>query len=79
MDVLRKVQFEDPPSLKDAYKWNPLFVEFIKSCLVKNPKHRPTAKQLLEKHEKFFSLAQDETYLKENLLKGIPTVRERVS
>ena len=78
MDVLRKIQFEDPPTLKDPSKWDPLFVSFIKSCLVKNPKNRPTAKELLEKHAKFFEKVKDANYLEGTLLKGVPSLKKRV-
>ncbi|VDN45447.1 unnamed protein product [Gongylonema pulchrum] len=36
-----------PPTLKDRYKWSPFFHDFIKQCLTKNPKKRPTPEKLL--------------------------------
>lgn len=39
-----------PPSLKDKYKWSPFFHDFIKQCLIKNPKKRPTPEKLLSSH-----------------------------
>ncbi|CEF63120.1 Protein kinase domain and Citron-like domain and Serine/threonine-/dual specificity protein kinase, catalytic domain and Protein kinase-like domain-containing protein [Strongyloides ratti] len=36
-----------PPRLKEKDKWSPLFHEFIKLCLTKNPKRRPSPEKLL--------------------------------
>uniref|UniRef100_A0A915HZA2 non-specific serine/threonine protein kinase n=1 Tax=Romanomermis culicivorax TaxID=13658 RepID=A0A915HZA2_ROMCU len=36
-----------PPGLKDKVKWSPAFHEFVRSCLTKNPKKRPTADKLI--------------------------------
>ncbi len=44
----------------------------------KDPKSRPTAEMVLNKNKEFFNKAKDKTYLIENLLKGVPTVQERV-
>ena len=38
----------DPPAI--ASKWSPLFADFVKQCLTKNPDERPSAAQLLQ-HE----------------------------
>ncbi|VDN08307.1 unnamed protein product [Thelazia callipaeda] len=38
------------PALKDKYKWSPFFHDFIKQCLTKNPKKRPTPEKLLANH-----------------------------
>ena len=37
-----------PPTLKVPQDWNPLFLDLISKCLVKNPEERTTAKCLLE-------------------------------
>lgn len=79
MDVLRKIQFEDPPNLKDFTKWDPLFINFIKSCLIKNPKNRPSARELLNMHSKYFEKIQDKNYLQLTLLKGVPVLKDRVT
>ncbi|XP_041703280.1 mitogen-activated protein kinase kinase kinase kinase 5 isoform X2 [Coregonus clupeaformis] len=36
-----------PPKLKDKTKWSTAFHNFVKVCLTKNPKKRPTAEKLL--------------------------------
>ncbi|XP_065344878.1 mitogen-activated protein kinase kinase kinase kinase 5 isoform X2 [Cloeon dipterum] len=36
-----------PPTLKDKDKWSPIFHNFVKTALTKNPKKRPTAERLL--------------------------------
>ncbi|VDM48235.1 unnamed protein product [Toxocara canis] len=35
------------PTLKDKFKWSPFFHDFVKQCLTKNPKKRPTPDKLL--------------------------------
>ncbi len=75
---MRKIKFEDCPTLKNPEEWDLSFVDFIKSCLVKDPQQRPTADQVLKMNKKFFAKAKNKSYLVETLLKGIPTVQERV-
>ena len=75
---MRKIKFEDPQTLKNPGNWDPSFSEFIKSCLIKDPKLRPTAEEILKNNQKFFSFAKDKEFLKENLLKGVPTLEKRV-
>ena len=78
LEIIKKVQYDDPPSLKDPSKWDPLFIDFIKSCLVKDPLQRPTAKELLIKNKAWFDLkAKDYDYLKKNLLQGVSSVIDR--
>ncbi|KAB5550110.1 hypothetical protein PHYPO_G00049960 [Pangasianodon hypophthalmus] len=36
-----------PPKLKDKSKWSPMFYNFVKSMLIRNPKKRPNAKKML--------------------------------
>ncbi|KAI5625424.1 mitogen-activated protein kinase kinase kinase kinase 5 isoform X6, partial [Silurus asotus] len=36
-----------PPKLKEKAKWSPMFYNFVKSMLIRNPKKRPTAKKML--------------------------------
>uniref|UniRef100_A0A915ENN7 Mitogen-activated protein kinase kinase kinase kinase n=1 Tax=Ditylenchus dipsaci TaxID=166011 RepID=A0A915ENN7_9BILA len=38
------------PKLKDKKKWSPTFHEFVKLCLTKNPKKRPSPEKLLNTH-----------------------------
>lgn len=75
---MRKIKFDESPILKDAQKWDHHFIEFIKSCLIKDPSKRHTADELIKINKKFFSKAKNKSYLVETLLKGIPTVQERV-
>jgi serine/threonine-protein kinase OSR1/STK39 len=65
------------PTLNDKYKWSEEFINFVKSCLVKDPEKRPTAVEILEKNKKFFDKAKDKNYLLENILKGCQTIQER--
>lgn len=75
---MRKITFEEPCSLKNPENFDPSFSDFINSCLKKDPRHRPSAEDILNQNKKFFSFAKDKDYLKENLLKGIPTLEKRV-
>jgi serine/threonine-protein kinase OSR1/STK39 len=75
---MRKIKFEEPPTLKNPENFDPSFHEFIKSCLIKDPKLRPTAEEILKNNKNFFSFAKDKDYLREHLLKGIPTLEKRV-
>ncbi|XP_053502592.1 mitogen-activated protein kinase kinase kinase kinase 5-like [Ictalurus furcatus] len=36
-----------PPKLKDKAKWSPMFYNFVKAMLIRNPKKRPSAKKML--------------------------------
>lgn len=77
-DIMRKIKFDEPPSLKDPKKWDPCFVDFIKSCLIKDPAKRHTVDELLKINKKFFAKAKTKIFLVENLLKGVPNVQDRV-
>jgi serine/threonine kinase 3 len=50
MRVIFMIPAKQPPTLKEQDKCSPLFVDFISKCLVKNPKMRSTASDLLQ-HE----------------------------
>ncbi|WKY09364.1 hypothetical protein Q1695_002042 [Nippostrongylus brasiliensis] len=40
-----------PPHLKEKYRWSPLFHDFVRTCLTKNPKKRPAPEKLLAQHD----------------------------
>ncbi|XP_069591376.1 mitogen-activated protein kinase kinase kinase kinase 5 [Ranitomeya imitator] len=44
--LMSKSNFQ-PPKLKEKLKWTPVFHNFVKVSLTKNPKKRPTAERLL--------------------------------
>ncbi len=76
---MREIKFDNaPPSLKSANKWDTLFIDFVNSCLIKDPKMRPDAEAVLKLNKKFFALSKDKSYLRDTLLKNIPSVQERV-
>ena len=37
----------DPPTLSNPEQWSPAFVDFLSKCLVKDPRQRPSAMELL--------------------------------
>lgn len=78
MEMMKKICFEDPPRLKNESQWDPLFIDFVKQCMVKDPQLRPDAEKLLQNNNKFFSLAKGKASIKESLLKGVPSVEDRV-
>jgi serine/threonine protein kinase len=78
-EIMREIAFGDPLSqLKHPEKFDKSFIEFLKSCFIKDPKLRPNAQQVYETNSSFLSKAKDKNYIKENLLKGIPNVQERI-
>ena len=50
MRAIFMISSNDPPTLTDEEKWSPDFVDFLSSCLVKQPDKRTSAEKLL-KHE----------------------------
>lgn len=76
---MRRIKFNDSPTLKDSSKWDQSFIDFIKYCLVKDPKERPDADSVLKNNKKFFSKAKTKSYLVETILKDVPTVQNRVN
>lgn len=52
-----------PPTLKEKEKWSPEFHDFIAQCLIKDPKSRPNARNLLT--HPFITGAPDRSVLKD--------------
>ena len=76
-EFLEEAKSNRIPSLnEDNYKFSDEFKHFIKSCLIKDPKLRPSAKELLEKHKKFLDKAKDKGYIVEHVLKGCLNLHE---
>lgn len=76
---MREIAIGDPLSqLKKPNQYDPSFIDFLKSCLVRDSKSRLSAEDILKTNKKFFSLVKDKKYIKDNLLSGVPTVQERV-
>lgn len=75
---MRKIQLGEPQTLKEPGKWDTCFVEFIKSCLIRDPSQRPEIETIFKNNKKFFAKAKKNEYLKANLLKGVPSVLVRV-
>ena len=48
MRVIFKIPQSPPPTLPHPEKWSPNFHDFVSKCLKKNPKERPSAKELME-------------------------------
>ena len=48
MRVIFQISREEPPRLGDWEKWSLNFHDFVRLCLVKDTRHRPTAAQLLQ-------------------------------
>ncbi|KAL6741750.1 hypothetical protein Aduo_014974 [Ancylostoma duodenale] len=47
--LMTKSSFK-PPHLKEKHRWSPLFHDFVRQCLTKNPKKRPAPDKLLATH-----------------------------
>ena len=80
-EFLAEVESNRIPSLNEDenIKWSDDIKNFLKDCLIKNPKLRPDAKELLQKHKNFFDKAKNKEYLAENILKGCMDLRQTFS
>eukprot|EP00831_Metopus_contortus_P009173 TRINITY_DN1353_c0_g1_i10.p1 TRINITY_DN1353_c0_g1~~TRINITY_DN1353_c0_g1_i10.p1 ORF type:complete len:198 (-),score=21.18 TRINITY_DN1353_c0_g1_i10:258-851(-) len=78
MKIIKTIIDSEPPRLKTEGKWDKGFVAFVYDCLQKNPKMRPTAEEILEKHHTFFEKAVPNTYIVDELLLDLPKLEERV-
>jgi serine/threonine protein kinase len=75
MRVLFKIIRDPPPHLKDKQNWTLNFHDFITKCLIKEPKNRPTASELLS--HKFFENACEKDGLVKVIQKCRNIVQER--
>lgn len=46
--VIFMIPNRPPPRLRQSNRWSSTFVNFVSTCLVKDPDHRPSAHELLE-------------------------------
>ncbi|QDZ25714.1 serine/threonine-protein kinase [Chloropicon primus] len=80
MKVLLMTLQNEPPKLEESYKqrhFSKAMREVVQLCLQKDPKRRPTAAKLLE-HRLFKNAHHDKEFLVKHLLKGLPSLVERV-
>ncbi|PNH08988.1 Serine/threonine-protein kinase OSR1 [Tetrabaena socialis] len=79
MKVLLMTLQNPAPTLEDKGKrhFSKALKDLVTRCLQKERDKRPTAAQLLE--HKFFKIAKDAKYLKENLVGGLPALADRVN
>jgi len=77
MRVLLKIPTIPPPTLADKKKWTPLFHEFLKQSLIKDPNQRPTAQQLLDNSAFLKDIKYDKNILVE-LIKEYKAVRKNM-
>lgn len=57
MRALSIIQTSDPPTLNEPNKWSKQFRDFLSFCLIKNPKERFSAKDLIKVKEKKLQLS----------------------
>jgi len=80
MKVLLMTLQNEPPKLEESYKqrhFSKAMREVVQLCLQKDPKRRPTAAKLLE-HRLFKNAHHDKGFIVKHLLKGLPSLVERV-
>ena len=77
MEFIEEAKSPRVPKLKeDNFKFSEEFKNFVSNCLIKDPKLRPSAKELLAKHSKFLQKCKDNKYIVDNVLKGCPNLHE---
>ena len=74
MNILNK----DPPELCRYEGWSKEFQAFVKDCLKYDPKARLHSRDFFTKHKKFFSKSLGSWYIYDKLLKGMPTLKDRI-
>ena len=57
--IFHSINLGHTPCLKRKHLWSPQFLNFIDSCLCREPEHRPSAEIMLEHH--FIKIVKDET------------------
>ena len=68
----------EPQLVDSKHVWSQEFKDFVKSCLIKDPRKRPSAAEILQMNKKFFEKAKDKNYILQTILSGVPTIQERV-
>lgn len=63
MRAIFMIPTKPPPSFRDPDRWSAEFVDFVSRCLVKNPEHRDSAKDLLT-HEFIRARSQPNDYIR---------------
>jgi len=48
MRAIFMIPTKPPPSFRDLDKWSPEFIDFVSKCLIKDPKERAVAPDLLK-------------------------------
>ena len=77
MKFIEIAKSNEVPSLKeDNFKFSDEFKNFVKSCLIKDPNLRPSAKELLSTHKAFLEKAKNKGYIFEKVLKGCPNLHD---
>lgn len=76
MKIVISIINSDPPSLRNSSKYSKDFKNFISACLQKDPEKRATICDLL--NHKFLDKAEDNSYLHQEFLSGVPNMRDRI-
>ncbi|OHS96195.1 STE family protein kinase [Tritrichomonas foetus] len=67
--------YSNAKSKKLSVKYSSPFMDFVNSCLKKNPEKRPTAEQLLQ--HKFIKMAKDKAYIRNVLTSQLTPLNQR--
>merc|ERR1719277_924732 len=75
LKVMKIILEKQPPKI-DRSKWDALFVNIIDCCLQKDPKRRPAMDEVMQKHKKFFSKADEKPLV--DILRDMPPLEKRI-
>ncbi|ESO06458.1 hypothetical protein HELRODRAFT_64347, partial [Helobdella robusta] len=78
MRAIFMIPTRPPPTFRDVSRWSEDFVDFVSKCLVKNPEHRVTAKELLQ-HPFIISKAKSSSILMDMIREAKEIQEENLS
>jgi serine/threonine-protein kinase OSR1/STK39 len=75
LDIVQKILKAPPPQLPKTQNFSAEYRDFVKKCMIFDPRKRPSASDLLE--HLFIRKAAGQEYIVANLLSGLPPLQNR--